>query len=177
MSPQVDVAERLGGMVGDDRDDVHRQLADALAIEQVGQAVVELGDQDQHLARRVSRARSVQSHGVALGERRRSRRASAAASPAPGSNTTRMKKRAVSSSSNCCASRMLPPRSNRKPVTARDDARAVGAGQGQDLRAGHRRALTRLAGDVEVGKVHWRGHAEHLRADRAGGGERKRTEH
>ena len=38
-------------MVGDDGGHLHRQLADALAIEQVDQTVIELGDEDHHLAR------------------------------------------------------------------------------------------------------------------------------
>ena len=43
-------------MIADDADHIHRQLADAVAIEQVAQAMVELGDHQQHLAARIGRA-------------------------------------------------------------------------------------------------------------------------
>src|SRR3546814_4222551 len=49
LEPGLD-GERLLGMVRDDRDDVHVDLADAACIEQMAKAVVELGDERDHLA-------------------------------------------------------------------------------------------------------------------------------
>ena len=45
----------LARMIGDDADDIHPELADAPAIEQVDQAMVELRHQQQHLATLVPR--------------------------------------------------------------------------------------------------------------------------
>src|SRR3546814_1344399 len=49
LEPGLD-GERLLGMVRDDRDDVHVDPADAACIEQMAKAVVELGDERDHLA-------------------------------------------------------------------------------------------------------------------------------
>src|SRR3546814_10922284 len=49
LEPGLD-GERLLGMVRDDRDDVHADLADAACIEQMAKAVVALGDEYDHLA-------------------------------------------------------------------------------------------------------------------------------
>lgn len=50
----IGVADRLARVVGDDRHRLDRQFADAPAIEQVGQAVIEPADHDQHAARPVA---------------------------------------------------------------------------------------------------------------------------
>ena len=42
---EVDVVVGLAGIIGDDRDDVHRQFAAAPAIEEVDEAMVEARDQ------------------------------------------------------------------------------------------------------------------------------------
>ena len=44
----IGVADRFARMVGDDRHRIDRQFADAPAIEQVGEAMVELADHDHH---------------------------------------------------------------------------------------------------------------------------------
>ena len=44
---EIDMGVGLARVVGDDRDDVHRQFADAPAIEQIDEAMVEARDQDQ----------------------------------------------------------------------------------------------------------------------------------
>jgi len=65
---QVEVPIDLRRVVGDDGGDIHRQLADPPAIEQVGQAVVGLAGQDHHpLAHR--RVAQAPAHGELLGQR------------------------------------------------------------------------------------------------------------
>jgi hypothetical protein len=44
------VLERIARVVADDANNIHRQLANAVAVEQIGQAVIELRHQQQHLA-------------------------------------------------------------------------------------------------------------------------------
>ena len=56
-----DVADQIEGeslarMIADNAHDIHVQLADPRAVEQVGQAMVEFGDEQQHLAALVTTA-------------------------------------------------------------------------------------------------------------------------
>ena len=79
------MAVGLARVVGDDADEIHRQLADAPAVEQVGQAMVELRDQQHDPALRRSVA---QGPGHAEARRRaarsRARRASSRPRRRPG---------------------------------------------------------------------------------------------
>jgi hypothetical protein len=59
----------IAWMVGGDRHHIHLQLADPHAIEQVFEAMVEFGDHQQHLARRIGIA-DLPMHGQPIRQRR-----------------------------------------------------------------------------------------------------------
>ena len=147
---QIDVGQPLpldppahGLVVGDDRDQLHRQDADGVAVEKVVEAVAEVGDEDQHprLDREVVE-RPVE------GEARRDRREAGAVSrrrrrAAGAEKATRMKKRSVSGSPYWALSTMLPSCDGDRSRHRRDDAGPVVAGKRQDKSCrlgGHRGA-------------------------------------
>ena len=48
--------QRRPGMIGDDGDDIHRQLTGARAVKQVTEAMIEFGDHHQHALAMIGRA-------------------------------------------------------------------------------------------------------------------------
>ena len=93
----IEVGIGLGRMVGDDPGHLHRQLADPPAIEQVGQAVVEPGDQQHDPHARAPVADRPVHPEIARRCRRNPWRSSASGrGPAVSLKTRRMKKRSLS---------------------------------------------------------------------------------
>ncbi len=122
-------------MVADDGDHVHVQLTDAVAIEQVAQAVVELADHQHDLARGIL-APQVPGHAVFRGQRFE-----------PGANRAQVRAARIEGHAHEEVAAVLIVELLRlqnisavfKQITgnARGDPGTVAAGQGEDLDLGH----------------------------------------
>ena len=119
-------------VIGDDGHQLHRQVADGIAVEQIVEAVAELGDQDEHARLDAQRSCNCQSKSKPVATGRKPRLNRSAVIAAGAENDTRMKKRSVSGSPYWALSTMLQSCEAMRIGHRGDDAAPVAAGQRQD---------------------------------------------